>query len=138
MCIFFFKQKTAYEMRISDWSSDVCSSDLSGGGRRAGGDEMSEGDAGDRRPAEAWALLEKEPKAVLVDVRTAPEWGFVGVPRLDGIGKEALCISWQAYPTMARNENFVAEVEAKGIGKDQPVLLLCRSGARSRAAALAL
>src|SRR3546814_20127892 len=43
--IFFFKQKTAYEMRISDWSSDVCSSDLSdfqinqfrdlGGGRTA-------------------------------------------------------------------------------------------------------
>src|SRR3546814_10776841 len=34
---FFFKKKTAYEMRISDWSSDVCSSDLAGrpGGRRA-------------------------------------------------------------------------------------------------------
>src|SRR3546814_17260504 len=29
---FFFKQKTAYEMRISDWSSDVCSSDLAPGG----------------------------------------------------------------------------------------------------------
>src|SRR3546814_6129843 len=29
-CCFFFKQKTAYEMRISDWSSDVCSSDLQG------------------------------------------------------------------------------------------------------------
>src|SRR3546814_20866255 len=28
MCVFFFKQKTAYERRISDWSSDVCSSDL--------------------------------------------------------------------------------------------------------------
>src|SRR3546814_10250756 len=27
-CFFFFKQKTAYDMRISDWSSDVCSSDL--------------------------------------------------------------------------------------------------------------
>src|SRR3546814_4565338 len=27
-CFYFFKQKTAYEMRISDWSSDVCSSDL--------------------------------------------------------------------------------------------------------------
>src|SRR3546814_18466715 len=27
-CLFFFKQKTAYDMRISDWSSDVCSSDL--------------------------------------------------------------------------------------------------------------
>src|SRR3546814_5620524 len=32
MCsLFLFKQKTAYEMRISDWSSDVCSSDLAGG-----------------------------------------------------------------------------------------------------------
>src|SRR3546814_10220852 len=31
---FFFKQKTAYEMRISDWSSDVCSSDLRGGVER--------------------------------------------------------------------------------------------------------
>src|SRR3546814_10640730 len=28
ICVFFFKQKTAYELRISDWSSDVCSSDL--------------------------------------------------------------------------------------------------------------
>src|SRR3546814_5757641 len=36
-CVFFFKQKTAYEMRISDWSSDVCSSDLPAGrgGNRA-------------------------------------------------------------------------------------------------------
>src|SRR3546814_7818954 len=32
---FFFKQKTAYEMRISDWSSDVCSSDLPQDARRA-------------------------------------------------------------------------------------------------------
>src|SRR3546814_5151065 len=32
---FFFKQKTAYEMRISDWSSDVCSSDLHTGGPAA-------------------------------------------------------------------------------------------------------
>src|SRR3546814_20460676 len=41
LCVFFFKQKTAYEMRISDWSSDVCSSDLEGVGR----------DAADRRGA---------------------------------------------------------------------------------------
>src|SRR3546814_3233880 len=37
MLCFFFKQKTAYEMRISDWSSDVCSSDLADAGRRADG-----------------------------------------------------------------------------------------------------
>src|SRR3546814_18225064 len=37
MCfVFFFKQKTAYEMRISDWSSDVCSSDLQGRRRAVG------------------------------------------------------------------------------------------------------
>src|SRR3546814_2111297 len=44
---FFFKQKTAYEMRISDWSSDVCSSDLHPGeGLRAllPDDAASEGD----------------------------------------------------------------------------------------------
>src|SRR3546814_1127544 len=36
--VFFFKQKTAYEMRISDWSSDVCSSDLMA---RAGSDNCT-------------------------------------------------------------------------------------------------
>src|SRR3546814_899662 len=35
LCFFFFKQKTAYEMRISDWSSDVCSSDLLDSDREA-------------------------------------------------------------------------------------------------------
>src|SRR3546814_1519635 len=49
--VFFFKQKTAYEMRISDWSSDVCSSDLTvdyqekfyAGGRIPGGFFKREG-----------------------------------------------------------------------------------------------
>src|SRR3546814_9007667 len=36
VCIFFFKQNTAYEMRISDWSSDVCSSDLAKDKRKLG------------------------------------------------------------------------------------------------------
>src|SRR3546814_10754062 len=41
---FFFKQKTAYEMRISDWSSDVCSSDLSTvPAGRAGGSAETKG-----------------------------------------------------------------------------------------------
>src|SRR3546814_10024535 len=46
LCFFFFKQKTAYEMRISDWSSDVCSSDLEidyeGDGDWEDGDNLSE------------------------------------------------------------------------------------------------
>src|SRR3546814_9020898 len=52
---FFFKQKTAYEMRISDWSSDVCSSDPAAGGGCGGtrsacaGDRQPEPEAGDLR-----------------------------------------------------------------------------------------
>src|SRR3546814_3674721 len=56
--VFFFKQKTAYEMRISDWSSDVCSSDLDRALRLAVGlpGESADRPAGDRprgAPAEA-------------------------------------------------------------------------------------
>src|SRR3546814_8902151 len=54
--VFFFKQKTAYEMRISDWSSDVCSSDLRGvppepGPKRAdrAGDDAQRGQTAGRR-----------------------------------------------------------------------------------------
>src|SRR3546814_17976042 len=45
---FFFKQKTAYEVRISDWSSDVCSSDLTGDrvGRAACRKRHDDGDGG--------------------------------------------------------------------------------------------
>src|SRR3546814_2430659 len=42
---FFFKQKTAYEMRISDWSSDVCSSDLFGRLRRIDDRDVVDADA---------------------------------------------------------------------------------------------
>src|SRR3546814_1106736 len=51
VCFFFFKQKTAYEMRISDWSSDVCSSDLAPvvAGQHAGRDAKQEGAADGER-----------------------------------------------------------------------------------------
>src|SRR3546814_7269808 len=46
--VFFFKQKTAYEMRISDWSSDVCSSDLNLQPRAAEGAEVERAGTGPR------------------------------------------------------------------------------------------
>lgn len=94
--------------------------------------------AGDVSPREAWAELQANPDAVLVDVRTRPEWGFVGVPDLSALGKEVALISWQVYPDMARNANFVAEVAALGLKPEAPVFFLCRSGARSRSAAIAM
>ena len=99
---------------------------------------MQDGYAGDLRPAEAWELLKENPKAALVDVRTLPEWNFVGLPRLDSLSKETICVSWQSFPDMGMNAAFVEEVAARGVDKDQPVLLICRSGARSRSAAMAL
>src|SRR3546814_1270668 len=55
MCFFFFKPKTAYEMRISDWSSDVCSSDL----RRMRGTGTRGGEKGVCRKAAAdqWVVV---------------------------------------------------------------------------------
>ena len=100
------------------------------------------GYAGDVSPEEAMDLLKQNKDAVLVDVRTRPEWTFVGVPDLSEIGKEPVFLEWQSYPTMAPNPEFVAaltrELDGRGVSKDAPVLFLCRSGARSRAAAMAL
>lgn len=94
--------------------------------------------AGDVTPQEAWDALSKDPRACLVDVRTQPEWSFVGVPQLSGLGKKAHLVSWQVYPAMGVDPDFAAKVKAE-IGADpRPVYFLCRSGARSRAAAIAM
>src|SRR3546814_3302865 len=56
MFIFFFKQKAAYEMRISDWSSDVCSSDLRGYGYQRLGPFDPNGDPVGGRSINEFAL----------------------------------------------------------------------------------
>ena len=94
--------------------------------------------AGDLTSAEAFKVLEEEPEAVLVDVRTVPEWQFVGVPNLQGLGKETVFLSWQVYPQMQVHPDFVTALRDQGVTPDQKVLLLCRSGQRSRSAAMAL
>ncbi len=99
---------------------------------------MAEGYAGDVLPREAWRMLEDDPAAQLVDVRTTAEWAYVGLPRLEAVGREAICISWQVFPEMQLNTNFVGEIAARGLDKSQPILLLCRSGVRSKHAAIAL
>src|SRR3546814_1038674 len=71
---FFFKQKTAYEMRISDWSSDVCSSDLaclSAPGR-------GEGDLRRRRRSRGRSFLRRADRAEHADQRGRSEERRVG------------------------------------------------------------
>ena len=84
-----------------------------------------------------WDALSSEPDAVLLDVRTVPEWQFVGVPNLTPLGKEVVPISWAHYPATP-NTGFVDQVRAAGLGEEQPIYVICRSGARSRSAAAAL
>ncbi len=99
---------------------------------------LDSGYAGDVGPREAWDILAAHASAVLVDVRTDAEWAYVGLPDLDRLSKTVHCLSWQTYPDMATNPDFVADLKARGVGEEQPILLLCRSGARSRDAAIAL
>jgi rhodanese-related sulfurtransferase len=94
--------------------------------------------AGDVSPKEAWDALVKDQKAVLVDVRTIPEWAYVGVPDLRAVGKKAGFICWQLYPQMQVDAEFVARVEQFVADKSAPIYFICRSGARSRAAAIAI
>ena len=95
--------------------------------------------AGDVTAAEAWDLLKSDPRAQLIDVRTTAEWSFVGRPDLSGLGRETHLVEWQVFPTMRPNPAFVADAtRAVGTSKDAPVFLLCRSGARSRSAAIAM
>ena len=87
--------------------------------------------AGALLPAEANALLGADPHARLVDVRTRPEWEWVGrVPN-------AAMIEWNNWPEGHRNPDFISQLRELVPIPDTPVLFLCRSGTRSHHAAAA-
>ncbi len=84
--------------------------------------------AGALLPAEAHALMQQGAK--LVDVRTDAELQYVGsIP-----GSET--VEWNSYPEGARNPEFLDQL-ADAVEKDEPVMFICRSGARSHHAAVA-
>ena len=86
--------------------------------------------AGALTPLEAAALLQAEPGARLVDVRTRAEWEWVGRP------PGAVFIEWNGWPGGTKNTEFERELLAKVPDKTRPVLFLCRSGGRSHHAAM--
>ena len=83
-------------------------------------------------PKQSWRLLQDNPEAVLIDVRTKMEHTFVGHPA------GAIHISWKEFPDWQVNAAFVEEVNKVVADQTVPVLLLCRSGQRSLDAAAAL
>ena len=79
-------------------------------------------------PLETQFILENESSACVVDVRTRAEWAYVGaVPG-------SVQIEWQSFPTGELNEAFLTQLQ-KTVPSDAYVMFLCRSGARSHAAA---
>ncbi len=88
----------------------------------------ADGYAGDVTPTQAWDWVQSG-QAVLVDVRTDAEREWVGfVPG-------AVPLAWKQWPGMAPNPAFDAGVQAAAQGGKGVVVLLCRSGVRSVAAA---
>ncbi len=83
-------------------------------------------------PNQAWEQLQTNPETVLIDVRTAGEYAFVGHSPL------AVLIPWKEAPECAINPNFLEQVDAAVASKDTPVILMCRSGQRSMQAAQSL
>ncbi len=91
--------------------------------------------AGDITPQQAWEMVEDG--AVLVDVRTAAEWQWVGVPETAPAGADPVFVEWVTWPGGAQNERFAEQLVDAGFapGGDRPIVFLCRSGQRSIAAA---
>ncbi len=88
-------------------------------------------------PHQTWEALRSHPGAKLVDVRTQMEWDTIGVVDMAGAGSSAAYVSWQLAPSMQVNGAFIAEMKAAGIGPEDEIYFLCRSGVRSLAAAAA-
>jgi len=84
---------------------------------------------------DCFEILQEKKQSHLIDVRTQPEWDFVGVPNLSSINKQTICISWLIYPDMKINENFRKDINSCYIEKDDSIFLMCRSGQRSLKAA---
>lgn len=99
------------------------------------------GYAGDVSAKEAWDSLAQSAEATLIDVRTAAEWAYVGTPVLSSIGKAPALVEWDEFPSGELVPDFVGRLKAAldrlGVGKDTPLYFICRSGTRSRHAAVA-
>ena len=98
-------------------------------------EDMSESmDVGTVSSRAAWSALASDPHAVLVDVRTASEWSWVGVPDTSSLTSRMVFIEWMRSDGEP-NEDFCSELAEAGVGEESAVYFLCRSGARSQAAA---
>ncbi len=94
---------------------------------------MSENMPKDLTPQQAWQLIQDDPRAILVDIRSSMEFLFVGHPR------GAVHVPWIDEPDWMINPDFVTDIRKLVLGgvictEDEgcaPIILICRSGKRS-------
>ena len=79
--------------------------------------------------------LKKNPKCILLDVRTKEEWDTIGKPDGEKIGLKTYFLPIQFGKERIFNENFIQEFKNLAINQDKNILILCRSGVRSQFAA---
>jgi rhodanese-related sulfurtransferase len=80
-------------------------------------------------------FLETNPNSIILDVRTEEEWNGVGKPDAESLNSKTFFISLLLGPNRQKNENFIKDFLQKKISKKDNILVICRSGVRSMAAA---
>ena len=80
-------------------------------------------------------FLNNNSNSVVLDVRTEEEWNSVGKPDAEALNSKTFFISLLLGPDRQKNENFVKEFLEKKVPKKDNILVICRSGVRSMAAA---
>jgi rhodanese-related sulfurtransferase len=80
-------------------------------------------------------FLNNNSNSVVLDVRTEEEWNSVGKPDAEALNSKTFFISLLLGPNRQKNENFVKEFLEKKVPKKDNILVICRSGVRSMAAA---
>jgi len=83
-------------------------------------------------------FIKENPTSILLDVRTEEEWNMVGKPSGKKFKIKTYFISLLKGVQRIKNDNFVHDVNSKKISKEDPILVICRSGQRSQMAATLL
>ena len=90
-------------------------------------------------PSLAYMKLVQDDFCYLIDVRSKPEWSFVGIPDSKDMKNEVIFCEWAFYPLMDKNLNFENEIFSKlNFEQTKNLFFICRSGSRSLHAATSI
>ena len=87
-------------------------------------------------PSSVYEKLIEDEFCYLIDVRSKPEWSFVGFPDSKDMKNEVIFCEWAFFPVMERNPNFESDIFSNlNFNKCKNLYFICRSGSRSLHAA---